>query len=130
MERLPEEIEWYFDRFIEKIQELQDKVCSLSPFKQDLRVRVKKGRTYWAIWIDEYSTHPYVWKPAFEEAPESTVTSKRIFGFVRIKDGAILRAATWRGPEVRTKTAVRGYVYEENTEDYFNEFGITYAPVG
>ena len=124
MERLEEEIEWHFDRFVQKIQQLQDAQCSLSPWKERAKVRIKKGRVYWAIWVDLYEAYL-----GFEEVPENPMPdSQRIFGFVRRKDGAILRAATWRAPEVRTKTAIRGYVCDENSSDYFNEYGIIYAP--
>ena len=119
MERLEEEIEWYFDRFVQKIQQLQDASSPLPLFsKEQPVVRVKKGRVYWRIWIDVLGG---------SEA-ECEVRCQRTFGFVRRKDGAIFRAATFKAPETRTKTAIRGYVYDEDVEDYFTDHGITYAP--
>jgi hypothetical protein len=115
MERLEEEIEWYFDRFVQKIQQLQD---TSTWWEQIVKVRVKKGRVYWRIWLDVFD--------GFEA--ECEVDLQRIFAFVRRKDGAIFRAATFKAPETRTKTAIRGYVYDEDVEDYFTHYGITYAP--
>lgn len=54
-------------------------------------------------------------------------SSSTVYGFVRRKDGAIFRAATWRQPETRTKTAIRGYVTEEYAIDYFTPHGVIYA---
>ena len=119
MERLSEEIEWYFDKFIQKVQECQDAKADMLPYREHHRVRTVKGRKYWAIWIDEKELEVV-------EGKEALLRS-RIFGFVRIKDGAILRPATWRAPETRTKTAVRGYIYDSNVEDYFTWVGIRYA---
>lgn len=123
MERLPEEIEWYFERFIETIKRTQEVRTELSPMNYRYTVRVEKGRVYWRILIDQYDLIPWSDEDLSED-PFRTC----IFGFVRRKDGAILRAATFKAPETRTKTAVRGYVYDENVEDYFTDHGITYAP--
>jgi len=123
MDRLPEEIEWYFERFIETIKRTQEVRTELSPMNYRYTVRVEKGRVYWRILIDQYDLIPWSDEDLSED-PFRTC----IFGFVRRKDGAILRAATLKAPETRTKTAVRGYVYDENVEDYFTDQGITYAP--
>ena len=114
MEQRPqEEIDWHFQRFLGLIQLGQDKKNDLSIKEDRKQVRAEKGRVYWKIWIDSYdqwSSH-----------------SSRIFGFVRRKDGAIFRAATYKAPETRTKTAIRGYVYDEHPEEYFTQYGIIYA---
>ena len=123
MDRLPEEIEWYFERFIETIKRTQEVRTELSPMNYRYTVRVEKGRVYWRILIDQYDLIPW----SDEDLSEDPYRTS-IFGFVRRKDGAILRAATLKAPETRTKTAVRGYVYDENVEDYFTDQGITYAP--
>ena len=118
MERLKEEIEWHFERFLKLIQEQQDVVSENRRYGEDRRVRVEKGRVYWRIWVDEHDIN----------LSKDSLLRSHVFGFVRIKDGAILRAATWKAPETRTKSAVRGYVYDENVTDYFHEYGIRYAP--
>jgi hypothetical protein len=123
MERLPEEIEWYFERFIQTIKEHQLVRSELCPMRYLYGVRAEKGRVYWRIVIDHYESVPWT-----DENPSGKPFSTRIFGFVRRKDGAIFRAATFKAPETRTKTAIRGYIYDENVEDYFTDYGITYAP--
>ena len=114
MDRPQEEIDWHFERFIGLIQKMQDTgdrspVAGLD-WKQ---VRVEKGRVYWKIFVDKYD--------------EWSGRTSEIFGFVRRKDGAIFRAATLKAPETRTKTAIRGYVYDDHPEEYFGKYGIIYA---
>ena len=114
MDRPQEEIDWHFERFIGLIQKMHDTgdrspVAGLD-WKQ---VRVEKGRVYWKIFVDKYD--------------EWSGRTSNIFGFVRRKDGAIFRAATLKAPETRTKTAIRGYVYDDHPEEYFGKYGIIYA---
>ena len=114
MERPQEEIDWHFERFIGLIQKLQDDESRLSIQADGWpHVRVEKGRVYWKIFVDTYD--------------EWSGQRSQIFGFVRRKDGAIFRAATLKAPETRTKSAIRGYVYDENPEEYFTRYGIIYA---
>ena len=113
MHRPQEEIDWHFERFIGLIQKMQDDLDQLSVRDERKQVRVQKGRVYWKIFVDTHDE----WS-----GPRS-----QIFGFVRRKDGAIFRAATYKAPETRTKTAIRGYVYDEYPEEYFTQYGIIYA---
>ena len=53
--------------------------------------------------------------------------SATVYGFIRRKDGAILRAATWKKPETRTKTAIHGYITDEYCIDCFTPYGVIYA---
>ena len=114
MHRPQEEIDWHFERFIGLIQKMQDDESQLSIQAEGWPyVRVEKGRVYWKIFVDTQD--------------EWSGQRSRIFGFVRRKDGAIFRAATYKAPETRTKSAIRGYVYDENLEEYFTKYGIVYA---
>ena len=114
MHRPQEEIDWHFERFIGLIQKLQDDESRLSIQADGWpHVRAEKGRVYWKIFVDTYD--------------EWSGQRSQIFGFVRRKDGAIFRAATYKAPETRTKSAIRGYVYDENLEEYFTKYGIVYA---
>ena len=94
MERPQEEIDWYFERFTELIQRHQTIRADLSTMKIQYQVRTQKGRVYWKIFVDTYELatgfdHDY---------PDGLIRTK-IFGFVRRKDGAIFRAATYKAPE-------------------------------
>ena len=113
MHRPQEEIDWHFNRFVGLIQKMQDDEDRLSVRDERKQVRGEKGRVYWKIFVDTYD--------------EWSGQRSQIFGFVRRKDGAIFRAATWRAPETRTKTAIRGYVYDDHPEEYFTKYGIIYA---
>jgi hypothetical protein len=109
-ERLPEEIEWYLSRFITLIQACQDERFRASWYSTRV-VTAEKGRVYWKIWIDDLD-------------PGSM--QRRIFGFVRIKDGAIFMAADFRKPATKGKNAIRGYIWEEHPENHFTWTGIVY----
>ena len=114
MDRPQEEIDWHFERFIGLIQKMQDEESQLSIQAEGWPyVRVEKGRVYWKIFVDTQD--------------EWSGRRSRIFGFVRRKDGAIFRAATYKAPETRTKSAIRGYVYDDHPEEYFGKYGIIYA---
>ena len=112
-QRPQEEINWHFERCIGLIQKIQDDEYRLSTRDERKQVRVEKGRVYWKIFVDNYD--------------EWSGQKSNIFGFVRRKDGAIFRAATYKAPETRTKTAIRGYVYDDHPEEYFGKYGIIYA---
>ena len=112
--RTQEEIEWYMERFTTLIQECQDNDCDDRAHAPWRHVRVEKGRKYWKILIDE------------TDRDDHRFTSMRVFGFVRRKDGAILRAASFKAPETRTKNPVRGYVWEETAGSTFTWTGVSY----
>jgi len=76
-------------------------------------LRVEQGRVYWKL--------------IKESRSEFGGASSTVYGFIRRADGAILRAATWKKPETRTKSAIRGYITEEFCEDYFTSHGVVYA---
>ena len=114
MSRPQEEIDWHFQRFTNLIQDMLHREDSLNVSGYGGKVvRVKKGRVYWKIMIESHD--------------EWGGSRERIFGFVRREDGAIFRAATLKAPETRTKSAIRGYVYDEHPEEYFTRYGIVYA---
>ena len=71
-------------------------------------IGVDNGSKYWRIWKADGS-------------------SKSVFGFVRKDDGAILKAATWKAPQTKTKTAVRGYLTDEDRINTCTAYGIVYA---
>ena len=113
MDRPQEEIDWHFERFTGLIQKMLDEEGRLSVRDERNQVRTEKGRVYWKIFVDNYD--------------EWSGQNSKIFGFVRRKDGAIFRAATLKAPETRTKSAIRGYVYDDHPEEYFGKYGIIYA---
>tara|TARA_R110002124_G_scaffold89937_1_gene229717 strand:+ start:4835 stop:5230 length:396 start_codon:yes stop_codon:yes gene_type:complete len=73
---------------------------------------VNKGRTYWKL--------------VKENRSDFGGNSRTVYGFVRISDGAIFKAATWRQPETRTKGAIRGSIMDEYCEQYFTQWGVIY----
>ena len=115
MERTQEELEWYMEHFASLIQICIDEHSSRRQYPYDVEIIVKKGRKYWKIMVEES------WPEEIQRA------RTRIFGFVRREDGAILRAANMKAPEVRTKDPVRGYIWEETAGSTFSWTGINYG---
>lgn len=76
-------------------------------------LKVQKGRTYYKLILENQN--------------DFGGNSATVYGFIRRKDGAIFRAATWKQPETRTKTAIRGHITDEFCMDYFTPYGVTYA---
>ena len=113
-ERTQEELEWYMERFKRLIQAHLNEHEKTQKYPDECTVVVKKGRKYWKIMV--------------ETSRSGVFTGRRtsIFGFVRRKDGAILRAANMKAPEVRTKNPVRGYIWEEDAGSTFTWTGINY----
>ena len=113
-ERTQEELEWYMERFAALVQICLDENQKTLKHPYDTEVVVTKGRKYWKIMVEET-------REGF-----GCGNHKRIFGFVRREDGAILRAADMKAPETRTKNPVRGYIWDEDAADTFSWTGINY----
>jgi len=76
-------------------------------------IKMEKGRVYYKLILENQN--------------DFGGYSASVYGFIRRKDGAVFRAATWKQPETRTKTAIRGYITDEFCLDYFTANGVTYA---
>ena len=76
-------------------------------------LKVNKGRTYYKLFLENQN--------------DFGGSSSTVYAFIRRKDGAVFRAATWKQPETRTKTAIRGHITDEYCLDYFTPYGVTYA---
>ncbi len=113
-ERTQEELEWYMERFKRLIQVHLNEHEKTQKYPDECTVVVKKGRKYWKIMVETPLRAFF------------TGRRTRIFGFVRREDGAILRAANMKAPEVRTKNPVRGYIWEEDAGSTFTWTGINY----
>ena len=53
--------------------------------------------------------------------------SRQIYAFVRKKDGAIFKAASYRAPYTKGKSAIRGYVTDEWASSLITAHGVIYA---
>jgi len=84
----------------------------LSHLKPPLLV-IDKGRVYWKL--------------VLENQNDFGGCSRTVYGFVRRKDGAIFKAATYRRPQTETKSAIRGYITDESPKEYFTAHGVIYA---
>ena len=120
------EIEFHLDRLLPELQEKVQRHFNLSGERDTIII----GKNF----LEQrrprklcYSKGPKYYKLYLLEGGEWGGTMRSVFGFVRKADGAVLRAASWSRPEVRTKTAVRGYINDENALDYFSYHGVVYA---
>ena len=99
----------HLDDFVSEITALvEDHSKKCFPMLETPVVGVDAGRKYWRIW-------------------KTTGSSKSVYGFVRKDDGAILRAATWKAPQTKTKSAVRGYITDPNPLDYCGPYSVNYV---
>jgi hypothetical protein len=74
---------------------------------------VKEGRRYYKLFL--------------REGGEWGGSMSSVYAFVRKGDGAVLKASSWSKPETRTKSAIRGYINDDNVLDYFDYYGVKYA---
>ena len=97
-----------FETFVGEIRELVvEHNTERFPTLAIPTVGFDNGRKYWRIWKDG--------------------GQKSVYGFVRKDDGAIFRAATWKAPQTKTKTAIRGYLHDDDRLSHCNAYGINYA---
>lgn len=112
------EIEHEFGLLLLKLQEKINISYNQNRYGNDVPDLIfKKGRVYWKL-IKEYTNS------------RNSHYSCVVYAFVRRKDGAILRAASWNGPETRTKNPVVGHITDEWAPDYFTAYGVGYDPQG
>lgn len=107
------EIEHALEMLLPKLQNLlNDHYSKNYEFIGAPELQVKKGSKYWKlITVDN----------------NQRFTSKSVFAFIRRADGAILRAATFSSPELRTKDPVRGYITDDDCMQWFSTTGVRYA---
>jgi hypothetical protein len=113
------EVQYALESLVAKLEAgvLQEEVGQYN-FIHSQWLEVKTGRTYYRlVRVRKHNDGN------FFLGPEQYHT----FAFVRKSDGAIFRAATRTKPETRTKSAIRGYVTDENPEQYFSHYGVLYA---
>ena len=109
---LESRLEWLLPRLQQKINDHYTHQRQGSVILAPPLLRVETGRKYWKL--------------VKESRSEYGGRSQTVYGFVRISDGAIFRAASWKQPETRTKGAIRGYLLDEYCEDYFTQWGVIY----
>ena len=101
---LQDEFEAYVGEIRELVVNYNNKTFPTLPTP---KVGFDYGRKYWRIWKDG--------------------GQKSVYGFVRKDDGAIFMAATWKAPQTKTKTAIRGYLHDDDRLSHCNAYGINYA---
>ena len=97
---LQEELE----AFVAEIETLVHNHYKNRPYTRHPKVGFDNGRKYWRIWKDS-----------------------SVYGFVRKDYGAILRAASWKAPQTKTKSAVRGYLHDEDRLSHCDAYSVKYA---
>ena len=97
-----------FETFVGEIRELVVNSNNKNfPSLPTPKVGFDYGRKYWRIWTD--------------------IGSKSVYGFVRKDDGAIFRAAGWKGPQTKTKSAICGYLHDTDRLSHCNAYSMNYA---
>ena len=105
-----DEIELAFEYFVETVRNLCDEYMDKNfPSLGRYDIRVSEGSVYWKVIKEDKSGHASV------------------YGFVRKSDGAVFKAASWKAPYTKGKSAVRGYVTDEWVGHFITPHGIVYA---
>jgi hypothetical protein len=114
VKRTPEEIEYAFETFVEKVQDkINDHFVSNYKNLKAPKITVHPGRVYWKV---------------VREEGEDLGINCSVYGFVRKSDGAIFKAATWKAPYTKGNSAIRGYVCDNsNGMDATTAYSIKYA---
>jgi len=108
------EIEYAFETFLQKVQAkvndyYEANYSNLTP----PTITVHPGRVYWKV---------------VREEGEGLGINCSVYGFVRKSDGAIFKAATWKSPNVKGPSAIRGNVCDgSNGMDATTHHSIRYA---
>jgi len=90
------EIEYAFETFVEKIQvQVNEYFAGNYTNLVPPTIAVHPGRVYWKVVKEDMSRFG---------------SSASVLGFVRKSDGAIFKAATWKAPNIKGASAIRGHV--------------------
>jgi len=108
------EIEYAFETFIEKVQaKVNDHFTNNYTNLTAPTITVHPGRVYWKV---------------VREEGEGLGINCSVYGFVRKSDGAIFKAATWKAPNTKGPSAIRGNVCDgSNGMDATTAYSIRYA---
>ena len=94
-----------FEAFVDEIRELVVKdYAKRYPDSKCPKISFDTGRKYWRI-----------------------VRGGSVYGFVRKDDGAIFRAASWKAPQTKTKSAIRGYLHDADRLNCCSSIAIRYV---
>lgn len=119
MEYSEEEISLAFEYFVTEAQrivnEYLDANFSTLP-KQN--ICVKEGSVYWRLFRVDDPDDP---------ASRRLGADPHIHAFVRKKDGAIFRPASWKAPQTKGKSAIRAYVTDEWAPSVLTPHGVCYV---
>jgi hypothetical protein len=118
MEYSEEEISLAFEHFVFEAQKIVDNYLQTNfPTLPKQKVLVKEGSVYWKL-IRE------------DEPGSRTIMfghSMSVHAFVRKKDGAIFRPASYKAPQTKGKSAIRAYVTDEWAASVLTPHGVCYA---
>jgi len=111
-----EEIEMAFEHFVSEAERIVTEYMSKNfPTLPKQHIEVNdRGRVYWKL-------------SRVDGDPGERGYSKSVYAFVRKKDGAIFKPASWRAPYTKGKSAIRGYVTDEWASSLITPHGVIYA---
>jgi hypothetical protein len=106
-----QEIEIAFEYFVCQAQKIVSEYMDENfPTLPKQEIIVSEGNIYWKL------------------ARKSDINfSSTVHAFVRKNDGAIFRAASWKSPQTKGKSAIRAYVTDEWASDVLTPHGVAYA---
>jgi len=119
MDYSEEEISLAFEHFVLEAQKIVDNYLQTNfPTLPKQKVLVKEGSVYWKL-IRE------------DEPDDKNIrlgsSSTSVHAFVRKKDGAIFRPASYKAPQIKGPSAIRAYVTDEWAANVLTPHGVCYA---
>tara|TARA_R100000005_G_C4993993_1_gene200977 strand:- start:1983 stop:2336 length:354 start_codon:yes stop_codon:yes gene_type:complete len=111
-----EEIEMAFEHFAAEAQRIVSEYMDTHfPTLPKEHIEVDdNGHVYWKLF-------------KVSEPDHRGSVSRSIYAFVRKNDGAIFKAASYRAPYTKGKSAIRGYVTDEWASSLITAHGVIYA---
>ena len=76
------------------------------------KIEVKRGSKYWKL---------------IKVDLNQLTTSRSVYCFVRRSDGAVLKAASWSTPQLKTKNPICGFITEDECIDCFYAYGVRHV---
>ena len=112
-----EEIELAFEYFVGEAQRIVSEYMETSfPTLPKQEIAINEGSVYWKLIRQDE-----------DEAGTLGSRSSTVHAFVRKRDGAIFKPASWKAPQTKGKSAIRAYVTDEWASSVLTPHGVAYV---
>ena len=104
------EIEHALEMLLPKIQVMITTYCKINfKYLDPSSIEVSKGSKYWKLILARSNN------------------SRSVYGFIRRSDGAILKAASWSRPQLKTEKHICGFITDDESINCFGPYGVRHV---